>query len=66
MNYRIDTNEEEVIKINQSEFKSLNSYVIKDQMLSQKQLKLFFEEYHEGTIDFPPTYKMELNRNKYV
>lgn len=60
MNYRIDITEEEAAKMNSKKFESLCSYISDDQMLSQKQLKVFFEKYKEGIINFPPTYKLSL------
>lgn len=64
LNYRLNTLDAEVRKlVAKKQWDELINY---DQLSRELRKGHVFEEWKEGTINFPPTYKYEINSDRYV
>lgn len=62
-NYRIDLPIEEVKQLVKD--KNWEQLLAHDQLLNNQKAEKVFRNYHEGTINFPPTYKYDINSDDY-
>ncbi|XKL60981.1 hypothetical protein PGB90_008038 [Kerria lacca] len=62
-NYRVDMDKDVMKDFIKN--KMLNELLIHDQLLNQRKEKKVFEDYNEGDITFPPTYKYDLFSDDY-
>ncbi|KAJ0559338.1 putative inositol-polyphosphate 5-phosphatase [Helianthus annuus] len=64
LNYRINKPDEEVRKL--VAMKQWDQLLYSDQLCKELRRGHVFDGWNEGVIDFPPTYKYEVNSDRYV
>ncbi|KAL9231213.1 hypothetical protein vseg_006468 [Gypsophila vaccaria] len=64
LNYRINAEDSEIRKLVSS--KLWNELINHDQLCTELRRGHVFDGWKEGTINFPPTYKYEMNTDRYV
>lgn len=63
LNYRIDFSFEETTK--EIEKNNLKLLLMKDQLIKQRQINEVFYDFHEGEINFKPTYRRKKGTDEY-